>query len=170
MRFSLPNVDGRTVSLDDYPDAKGFIIIFTCNHCPYAVPYELRLKEIHDRFADRGFPLITISSNDAVKYPQDSFDLMKVRAKQREWQFPYLYDESQEVAHSFNAERTPHAFVIVPDGDSFVVKYQGAIDDNYQNAAAVKEHYLIDAVEALIAGEEVATPNTAAIGCTIKWS
>ncbi len=169
MNFSLPNVDGRNISLDDYPDAKGFIIVFTCNHCPYAVAYELRLKEIHDRFAGRGFPLIAISSNDAQKYPQDSFELMKVRAAQRGWQFPYLYDETQEVAHTYGAERTPHVFVIVKEGDYWQVKYSGAIDDNYQNAAAVKERYLDDAVLALTDGKPVPMAQTVPVGCTIKW-
>ena len=169
MNFSLPNVDGRTISLDNYPDAKGFIIVFTCNHCPYAVAYELRLKEIHDRFAGRGFPLIAISSNDVTKYPQDSFDLMKVRAEQRGFQFPYLYDESQEVAHAYGAVKTPHVFVTVKDSDNWEVKYSGSIDDNYQNAKAVRERYLDDAVEALLAGEEVAVKETLPVGCTVKW-
>lgn len=169
MNFALPNVDGRTVSLDDYPDAKGFIIVFSCNHCPYAVAYELRLKEIHDRFADRGFPLIAISSNDADKYPQDSFELMKVRAEQRGFQFPYLYDESQEVAHAYHATRTPHVFVIVKNGDYWNVEYSGAIDDNYQNAKAVQHRYLDDAVEALISGTGVELKETIPVGCSIKW-
>ncbi len=169
MNFSLPNVDGRTLSLDDYPEAKGFIIVFTCNHCPYAVAYELRLNKIHDRFADRGFPLIAINSNDAVKYPQDSFELMKVRAEQRGFQFPYLYDESQEVAETYGAKRTPHVFVIVKDGDYWNIRYSGSIDDNYENAAAVKEHYLSDAVEAMIAGKSVPKKETNPVGCSIKW-
>lgn len=169
MNFSLPNVDGRTVSLDDYPEAKGFIIVFTCNHCPYAVAYELRLNEIHDRFAGRGFPLIAINSNDAVKYPQDSFDMMKVRAEQRGFQFPYLHDESQEIAQTYRAERTPHVYVIVKDGDYWNVEYSGSIDDNYQSASAVKEQYLNDAVGALIAGGEVPVKETIPVGCSIKW-
>lgn len=169
MQFSLPNIDGTTVSTEDYPDAKGMIVVFTCNHCPYAVAYELRLKEIHDRFADRGFPLIAINSNDAKQYPQDSFEMMKVRAEQRGFQFPYLYDESQEVAHAFNALKTPHVFVLQKQEGILKMAYSGAIDDNYQDANAVSQSYLIDVVEALITGGPVTQKSTYPVGCSVKW-
>ena len=94
---------------------------------------------------------------------------MKVRAAQRGWQFPYLYDESQEVAHTYGAERTPHVFVIMREDDYWQVKYSGAIDDNYQNAAAVQERYLDDAVMALTDGKPVPMAQTVPVGCTIKW-
>jgi len=169
MEFSLPNVDGKVVSLADYPNAKGYIIVFTCNHCPYAVAYELRLKEIHDRFADRGFPLIAINSNDANQYPQDSFEQMKVRATQRGFQFPYLYDESQAVARAYNALKTPHVFVLEKQEGALKMAYSGAIDDNYADAKAVRQHYLIEVVEDMIVGKEVTQKSTYPIGCSVKW-
>ncbi|RMG23644.1 MAG: thioredoxin family protein [Bacteroidetes bacterium] len=169
MNFSLKNVDDRIVSLDDFPDAQGFIIVFTCNHCPYAIAYENRLKELHATYADKGYPLIAINPNDPVQYPQDSFEQMKVRAASKGFEFPYLFDESQEIARQYGATRTPHAFILQKTEDGLEVKYKGAIDDNYQSAHNVKQRYLAKQLDALIAGKAVPYKETAAIGCTIKW-
>ena len=151
--FSLKSTKEKTVSLADYKDAKGFIITFTCNHCPYAKAYEDRI----------------INPNDAVQYPEDNFDNMEIRAKEKGFTFPYLYDESQEQAKKFGAIKTPHMYVLQKDGSKLTVKYIGAIDDNWEDAAAVKEKYVEAAVDALLAGKPVAITSTKAIGCGIKW-
>lgn len=169
MQHPLKNVDGQMISLDSYPEAKGFIIVFTCNHCPYAIPYEGRLNALHDRFASQGYPLIAICANDPVKYPQDSYENMIVRAKAKDFRFPYLVDESQEVAHTYGAERTPHAFVYQRQGADLRLVYKGAIDDNYRQPAQVQSHYVAEQVERLIAGENPEYTETPAVGCSIKW-
>lgn len=167
--FSLKNVNGKNVSLNDYKDAKGFIITFTCNHCPYSVAYEDRIIALHNTYAAKGYPVIAINPNDAVQYPSDNFENMQIRAKEKKFPFVYLHDETQEVAKKFGALRTPHMFVVQKSGDKYVVKYIGAIDDNWEDAAAVTEKYVESAVNALLNGQTVALPNTKAIGCSIKW-
>jgi peroxiredoxin len=167
--FSLKNVNGKNVSLSDYKDAKGFIITFTCNHCPYSVAYEDRIIALHNTYAAKGYPVIAINPNDAVQYPSDNFENMQIRAKEKKFPFVYLHDETQEVAKKFGALRTPHMFVVQKSGDKYVVKYIGAIDDNWEDAAAVTEKYVESAVNALLNGQTVALPNTKAIGCSIKW-
>ena len=168
--FSLKNIDGRMVSPDDYPDAPGMMVIFTCNHCPYAIAYEMRLNALHESFAGRGLPLIAINPNDATRYPLDSFAQMQVRAAQRGFKFPYLHDESQEVAASYGAERTPHAFLLRRDADGHLTKvYEGAIDDNWEKAGWVRERYLADAAEALLLGQRPNRSGTMAVGCSVKW-
>ena len=167
--FSLKNVNGKNVSLSDYKDAKGFIITFTCNHCPYSVAYEDRIIALHNTYAAKGYPVIAINPNDAVQYPSDNFENMQIRAKEKKFPFVYLHDETQEVAKKFGALRTPHMFVVQKSGDKYVVKYIGAIDDNWEDAAAVTEKYVESAVNALLNGQTVAIPNTKAIGCSNKW-
>ena len=171
MNFSLPNVDGSTVSLDNYPNAKGFIIIFTCNHCPYAIAYEERIKALDERFTSQGFPVIAISSNDPVSYPQDSFENMKVRARDKEFGFPYLFDETQEIAKLYEAERTPHAYLLHKTDDGLKLVYKGSIDNNnnYKTPRPVTETWLADAVQKLINDGEAEYEETTAVGCTIKW-
>ena len=167
--FSLQNIDGKNVSLADYKDSKGFIITFTCNHCPYAMAYEDRILALNKKYAKAGYPVIAINPNDAIQYPEDNFEAMQVRAKEKKFNFPYLYDESQNIAKQFGALKTPHVFIIQKEGDKLVVKYIGAIDDNWEKAADVKEKYAESAIDALLAGKPVATTSTKAIGCSIKW-
>lgn len=167
--FSLKNINGKNVALKDYSKAKGFIITFTCNHCPYAMAYEDRINTIDKKYAALGYPVIAINPNDAVQYPEDNFESMQTRAKEKKFTFPYLYDETQNVAKKFGALRTPHVFVVQKEGDKFIIKYIGAIDDNWENAADVKEKYTENAVDALLKGQTVAIANTKAIGCSIKW-
>lgn len=167
--FSLKNINGKNVALKDYSKAKGFIITFTCNHCPYAMAYEDRINTIDKKYAALGYPVIAINPNDAVQYPEDNFESMQTRAKEKKFTFPYLYDETQNVAKKFGALRTPHVFVVQKEGDKFIIKYIGAIDDNWENAADVKEKYTENAVDALLKGQTVAITNTKAIGCSIKW-
>ncbi len=167
--FRLKNVDGNFVSMSDYPDAKGFIIIFTCNHCPYAVAYEDRMIEIHNKYRAKGFPMIAINPNDPEAEPRDSYELMQVRASEKQFTFPYLFDDGQVVHPVYGATRTPHVYLLKREGSKYVVAYIGAIDDNYRDAAAVEEHYLTDAIDALLEGRKPDPDFTRAIGCTIKY-
>lgn len=168
--FSLLNIDGKKASLvRDDEKLKGYILIFTCNHCPYSVAYQDRIIDLHTRYANLGFPVLAINSNDAEQYPEDSYDLMVVRAQEKEFKFPYLYDETQEVAKQFGATKTPHVYVLNREGNAFVVKYIGAIDDNYESPEKVTANYVAEAVDLLIENKEVKIPFTKAIGCSIKW-
>jgi peroxiredoxin len=166
MPFTLPGVDGGDHALEGYDDRRALAVIFSCNHCPYAQAWEDRMVQIQADYADRGVQLIAINANDAKKYPTDSFEAMKRRADQKQFNFPYLYDESQEVAHAYGAERTPEVFLF---DAGRILRYHGAIDDNYDNPGAVRNSYLRDALEAVLAGEEPAVNSTQPVGCTIKW-
>ncbi len=166
--FSLRNVDGKMVSLSDHKDAKGYIVVFTCNHCPFAKLYPPRLNNLYKKFAKAGVPLIAISSTDTVVYEGDSYAEMVKKAKKEHFLFPYLYDNTQAVARQFAAQKTPHAFVLWKEGGKWVVKYCGAIDDNGAEPAEVKHRYVQDAVEQLLAGKPVTVPETRSIGCQIN--
>lgn len=167
--FKLKNVDGKTVSLADIKDAKGYIVVFTCNHCPFSVKYEDRIIALDKKYKKQGYPVVAINSNDPTVAPEDSYEKMQVRAKAKKFTFPYLYDESQAIAKTYGASRTPHVFVLQKNGSVNTVKYIGAIDDNSDDAKAVTAKYVENAVDALIAGKPVPTETTKAIGCTIKW-
>jgi peroxiredoxin len=166
--FSLKNIDGKMVSLADYDQAKGFIITFTCNTCPYAVAYEQRIMDLDKKFAAKGYPVIAIMPNNTTIKPGDSFEAMQRRANDKGYTFPYLIDAEQKVYPQFGATKTPHMFVLEKTKKGNVVRYIGAIDDNYQDASAVKEKYVEKAVHALLNGKEVEQTKTRAIGCTIK--
>ncbi|WP_422859288.1 thioredoxin family protein [Flagellimonas sp. S174] len=166
--FSLKNIDGKMISLSNYSDAKGFLVIFTCNTCPYAVAYEDRIIALDAKYKSKGVPVIAINPNNPSAKPGDSFDKMKVRAKEKGFTFPYLLDEGQKVYPQYGATRTPHVYLLEKTGDGNVVKYIGAIDDNYQDASKVDEKYVEDAVDAMLAGKEIKVTSTKAIGCTIK--
>jgi peroxiredoxin len=166
--FKLKNVDGKFISLSDYRDTKGFIVIFTCNHCPYAIAYEDRIIALDAKYKALGYPVIAINPNDPEIAPEDSFEKMIVRAKEKSFKFPYLFDETQEVYRKYGAKRTPHVYVVQKDGKELLVRYIGAIDDNYQDAAKVTSPYLSNALDALIAGKSPDPNFTKAIGCSIK--
>ncbi len=163
--FKLKSVDGKMYSMSDYKDAKGFIVVFTCNHCPFAVKYEDRVIELAKKYKSKGYVLLAINPNDPAAAPDDSYDLMKVRAKEKGFTFPYLFDEGQKIFPLFGATKTPHVFLL---DKNLIVKYIGAIDDNVDDASAVKEKYLESAIAALEKGEEPAVRVTKAIGCSIK--
>ena len=166
--FSLKNVDGKMVSLADYKDAKGYIVIFTCNHCPYAVAYEDRIIALHNEFAAKGYPVVAINPNDPAVNADDSYEKMQERAKDKGFTFAYLFDDGQKIYPQYGATKTPHVYVLQKTDKGNVVKYIGAIDNNYEDADAATEHYVADAVNSLLAGEEVKTEMTKAIGCSIK--
>ena len=166
--FKLKNIDGKTVSLSDFKSAKGFIIVFTCNHCPYAKKYEDRIIELDKKYKAQGYPVIAINPNDPNVQPEDSYQQMIERAKQKGFTFPYLADEGQKIYPQYGATKTPHVFVLKKENGKNIVKYIGAIDNNYDNPNDVSEYYAQDAVNALIKGEPVKMTKTVAIGCTIK--
>ncbi len=166
--FKLKNVDGNMVSLSDYDDAKGFIITFTCNTCPFAIAYEDRIKALDTKYASKGYPVIAINPNNPKAQPGDSFKAMQMQAKEKGYTFPYLVDEGQHIYPKFGATKTPHIFVLQKTKQGNVVKYIGAIDDNYKDASAVKTKYVENAVDALLKGEDVKEKETKAIGCSIK--
>lgn len=166
--FSLKNIDGNMVSLADYEDAKGFIVTFTCNTCPYAVQYEDRIIALNNKYEDKGYPVIAIMPNNTAVKPGDDLDAMKERAESKGFTFPYLIDAEQTVYPKFGATKTPHIFVLQKTDAGNVVKYIGAIDDNYKDESAVTTKYVEDAVDALLAGKDVPLKETKAIGCTIK--
>ena len=165
--FSLQNVNGDMVSLKNYPDAKGFIVIFTCNHCPFAKLYPPRFNDMNTKYKALGVPLIAISSTDTISYDEDTYSKMREKAIREQFNFPYLFDAMQTVAKDFKAQKTPHAYVIWKVNGNWVVKYNGAIDDNGMEPTKVKTHYVTDAVDELLSGKEVSEKETKSIGCQI---
>ncbi|HEX8270602.1 MAG TPA: thioredoxin family protein [Flavobacterium sp.] len=166
--FNLKGVNGKTTSLKDYKDAKGFIVIFTCNHCPFAVAYEDRIIALDKKYSKLGYPVIAINPNNPEKQKEDSFDLMKVRAAEKGFTFPYLMDEGQKIYPQYGATKTPHVYVLQKTSKGNQVKYIGAIDDNYTDENLVRSKYVEEAVNALLNNKEIATKQTKAIGCSIK--
>lgn len=166
--FKLKNVDGKMVSLADYTSAKGFIIVFDCNTCPVSKAYNERIHALNKKYAPKGFPLIAINPNSPELARGESFDEMVKYAKKKGYDFPYLYDESQETVKAYGATNTPHIFVLTKSASDLKVAYIGAIDDNTRNASAATKHYVEDAVDALLADKPVATPKTKAVGCGVK--
>ena len=164
--FSLKNIDGKNVSLSDYKNVKGFIIIFTCNTCPYSVANEDRIIALHSKYESKGFPVIAINPNDPAAQPGDSFDKMKVRAAEKGFNFPYLLDEGQKVYPKFGASKTPHVYIV--SKPNMKVEYIGAIDDSSRNPDAVKVKYVETVVDELLAGKTPSMTETRAIGCSIK--
>jgi len=167
--FQLKNIDGKMVSMADYKNAKGFIVVFSCNHCPYVKAYEGRIEALNKMYESKGFPVIAINPNDPVQYPEDSFENMQRNAQQKGFSFPYLMDESQEVAKNYGALKTPHVYVLERKDKNYIVRYVGAIDDNTHVPENVTKKYVEDAVNAIMAGKTVKIQSSKAIGCGIKW-
>jgi peroxiredoxin len=167
--FELKNIDGEKVSLNSYQEAaKGAIVIFTCNHCPYAIAYEDRIIDLDKKFRSQGYPVIAINPNDPELAPGDSYEKMQQRSKEKGFTFPYLFDDTQEVYKMYGAKRTPHVYLLKKTDKKFIVSYIGTIDDNYKDASMVKKKYLENAVQALLDGKNPEPNFTKAIGCTIK--
>ena len=167
--FKLKNTDGRMVSMADYKNAKGFIVIFDCNTCPYSKAYNARIIALNKKYAPQNFPVIAINANDPEQSSGDSFDEMVREAKSKNYEFPYVVDATQEVARKFGATNTPHVFVLAKSGNNLTVSYIGGIDDSARNPSAVSKRYVEDAVDAILAGKPVTTTKTKALGCGIKW-
>jgi len=164
--FSLPGVDGRNHAPGDYADARVLVIGFTCNHCPYVIHSEDRIRQFQSDYADRGVCLLCINSNSQNTYAEDSFDHMVVRAREKGFNFPYLRDEDQSVARAYGALKTPHFFVFGPDRK---LAYTGRMDDSPRDPSRATTRELRDAVDALLAGRPPAVALTNPIGCNVKW-
>ena len=167
--FSLQNVDGNYISLKSYPEAKGFIIVFTCNHCPFAKLYSERFNEMAKKYGALNVPLLAINPMDTVVYEDESFFAMQEKAKVASFTFPYLQDNLQTVAKDFNADHTPHAFVIWKENNQWIIKYTGAIDDNGAASDKVNNSYVANAVDELLTGKKVQEPETRSIGCAVFY-
>lgn len=163
--FNLKNIDGKMVSLKDYKNVNGFIIVFTCNGCPYAQAYEQRIINLHNKYVSQGYPVIAINPNDPNLASADSYDKMQARAKKKKYPYVYLIDEKQDVFPKYGATRTPHVFLL---DKNKVIKYIGGIDDNADDESAVKIKYVENAIEALKAGKNPEPSLTKAVGCSIK--
>ncbi len=168
LNFKLKNIDDKMVALSDYESEKGVVVIFTCNHCPYSVAYEDRIIDLDKKYKKLGYPVIAINPNDPISYPEDSFENMKIRAEEKGFSFPYIFDEDQKVFPVYGAKKTPHVYLLENKGNEFYVAYIGAIDDNSKDADEVEDTYLADAIDALLAGERPDPSVTKAVGCSIK--
>lgn len=167
--FKLKNVDGKLVSLADFPTAKGFVVVFTCNNCPYAKAYQDRIIALDKEYKTKGFPVIAINPNDPAVEPGDSYEAMVTRSKEKGYSFPYLYDEKHEVYRQYGATKTPHIFVLKKNGQGeLIVSYIGAVDDNHQDASAVTQPYLENALNALLNNKQPEPNFTKAVGCGVK--
>lgn len=164
--FNLKGTDGKMHSLAENKKAKGYIVVFTCNHCPFSQAYEQRIIDIHKKYASKGLPVIAINPNDPTREPEDSYENMVKRSKEKKYPFQYLVDGSQEIAKAYGATRTPHVFVL---DSKMQVIYIGAIDDNFEDPKVVKVKYLENALNAFLSGKIVTPDVTKAIGCGIKW-
>ncbi len=164
--FKLKAVDGKHYDVQQFSDKKILVIIFSCNHCPYVQAYEDRIKEIQNRYAEKQVAVIAINANDEKNYPEDSFEKMIERAKEKKFNFLYLRDEAQSVAEKFGATHTPEIFVF---DEQRKLRYHGKIDDNWKEPEKVQNKYLKNALDEILSGKEVSVPETYSIGCTIKW-
>lgn len=164
--FSLPGVDDQAYTLGNFGDAKALVVVFSCNHCPFVIGSEDRLIAFYEEYAPKGVALVAIGSNETENHPTDSLEHMKEHAREKGFKFPYVRDESQEVALAYGALRTPHFYVFDAERK---LRYTGRMDDNPRNPGQETTHELRDAVDALLAGDEPAVAMTNPIGCNVKW-
>jgi len=167
--FSLKNVNNKNVSLADYKDAKGYIVVFTCNTCPVAKAYQNRVATLNATYTAKGYPVITINPNDAEAVPDESFEKMQALASEKKFSFPYLLDSDHVVTKQFGATRTPHVFILNKTDKGNVVEYIGAIDNDPEEANNTKVDYVKNAVNELSLGKKPVISSTKAVGCSIKW-
>ncbi|WKD85867.1 Putative peroxiredoxin [Polaribacter huanghezhanensis] len=165
--FKLKNIDGKMVSLADYKDAKGFIVVFTATHCPFSKAYEDRIVALDKKYKSKGYPVIAINPTNPEKYEADSYENMQILAKKKGFTFPFLLDVGQKIFPQYGATNTPHFFVLENTSQGNKVAYIGAMDDNAQDPSGVTKRYVEDAVDALIAGKKPKITKTKAIGCGI---
>ncbi len=165
--FNLQGVDKNNYSPDSFKVSKLLLVMFTCNHCPYVQAYEDRLIKLQDEYKSKGVSFIAINSNDETNYPDDNFENMVKRAKEKSLNFPYLRDKTQEVATMFGASHTPEIFLF---DEKRILRYHGGIDDNWKEPNKVTKQYLKDSIETLLANKTLIDSETHAIGCTVKWT
>lgn len=165
--FNLPGVDGKNYSLKTFSDQAILVVIFSCNHCPYVQAYEDRMIALQNEFQDKGVAFVAINANETELHPEDTFEKMVVRAREKKFNFPYLRDEDQKVAEGYGAQYTPEIFLL---DSKRHLQYTGKIDDNWQNPNEVNIQFLRPAILAILAGKPIDAPETHAVGCTIKWA
>ena len=166
--FSLLNIDSNFISFKTFPNAKGFIVVFTCNHCPFAKLYPARLNALNLKYSSLGVPLLAINSMDTAVYEEESFDLMRAKAMREKTNFPYLYDVTQSVGKSFGADHTPHAFILWKVNEQWIIKYAGAIDDNGEHQELANS-YIENALTELLSNKAISNDETASFGCRIYY-
>ena len=167
--FNLKNVNSKMVSMANYSDAKGFLVIFHCNQCPYSKVYENRIIALDAKYAAKGFPVLAINPNDPSINPEDSFENMIIRAKDNKYNFPYLIDQTQDIAKAYGAKATPQVYLLKKTNKGLVVSYIGAIDNDTEDINENRIKYADNAVDALLANKDIEVTQTNAIGCSIKW-
>lgn len=167
--FNLKNVDGKQISLASYQNAKGYIVVFTCNTCPVSKAYEARVENLNKLYATKGYPVVALNTNDPLASPGDTYAKMQERAKEKKFSFAYLEDPDHVYTKKYGAMRTPHVFVLQKTAKGNEVAYIGAIDNDQQEANPERENYVQNAVNQLLKGEKPTVTTTKAIGCTIKW-
>ncbi len=167
--FSLLGVDDKRYSLKDFKDAKALVVVFMCNHCPYVIAVQGRINQLAREYANKGVKFVGINSNDPVRYPADNFDAMKIRAREQGFVFPYLQDETQEVAKAYGAVCTPEFYAYKPGPKGFALEYQGRLDDNWKDESAVTRRELALALDAILRGESPSEVQNPSMGCNIKW-
>lgn len=167
--FNLKNVNGKNVSLANYENAKGYILVFTCNTCPVAQAYQDRVEALNKMYAPKGYPVIAINTNDPSASPGDSFEKMQERAKDKNFSYAYLEDPNHVYTKKYGAVRTPHVFVLQKTDKGNEVAYIGAIDNDQEETNAQRENYVQNAVNLLLQGKKPTVTSTKAIGCSIKW-
>ncbi|KQX15374.1 thioredoxin family protein [Flavobacterium sp. Root420] len=166
--FKLKNIDGKDVSFTSFPKAKGYIVVFTCNTCPYAVGYEQRIIDLDNKFRPQGYPVIAINPNDPEASTADTFEKMQELAKNKKYPFPYLFDAGQKITDQYGAKRTPHIFIVSKTAKGNVVEYVGAIDNDPEGNNAQKTKYAEDVIASLKSNQKPAITQTKEIGCTVK--
>ncbi len=164
--IKMRGVDGKEVTLKDLMGAKGLLVIFSCNHCPWVKAWQARMVALGNEYSQKGVGVVAVNSNDTEAYPDDDMDHMVAQAKEHGYRFPYVMDATSEVARAFGATRTPEAFLFDAQGK---LVYHGAIDDNAEKPQEVKKTYLADALAALVTGKPVPVAETKALGCSIKF-
>lgn len=166
--FMLRGTDGNTYLLKDFTDKAGTLIIFTCNHCPYSKAHWPLFIDLHKQFGE-DIDFVAVNSNDASAYPEDSFENMKKNAAALNLKFPYLYDETQEVASKYDAKCTPDPFLFKNENGTLKLYYRGKTVDEPMHPEKIKKHYLADAIRALLAGDQPPVEQPSSLGCSIKW-
>lgn len=165
--FALPGVDGKTYTLSSFKDKKILVVIFSCNHCPYVMAYEDRIIAVQRDYAEKSVQLVAINANETKNYPEDNLANMVIRAREKKYNFPYLRDEAQTVAKSYDAACTPEFYAF---DEKRLLRFHGRLDDNHEAPKKVTRKYLRDALDELLVGKPVTVPESHPIGCSIKWS
>jgi peroxiredoxin len=163
--FELPDTEGQPQSLSDGNGAPATVVVFTCNHCPYALAWQDRIADAARDYAERGVRFLAINSNDAERYPRDSYEAMQQRVREEDWPLPYLHDESQDVARAYGAQVTPDVFVVDSERR---LRYRGAPDEDYSEPSH-NASWLREAVDAVLAGRDPEPVETKPVGCSVKW-